>query len=100
MSWNVKMFFFRFVTAEEVLAQIKKDDSITSAKVFIQPRNDGKDSGDKEAGGTVNNLCGKQLPAAAKAKLSSMSPSPQQGNPDDNQIHFVVDSSIDNPIIL
>ena len=83
------------------MAQIEEDDSVTSAKVFIQPPNDGMDSegdsGDEETGGTVNNLSGKQLQAAAEAKLSSMSPSPQQGNPNDNQINFVVDSSIDNP---
>ena len=83
------------------MAQIEEDDSVTSAKVFIQPPNDGMDSegdsGDEEKGGTVNNLSGKQLQAAAEAKLSSMSPSPQQGNPNDNQINFVVDSSINNP---
>ena len=71
----MQKYFFRFVTAEEVLAQIEEDDSVTSAKVFIQPPKDGMDSegdsGDEETGGTVNNLSGKQLQAAAEAKLSS-----------------------------
>ena len=69
------------------MAQIEEDDSVTSAKVYVQPPDDGMDSegynGDEETGGTVNNLSAKQSQAAAKAKPSSMSPSPQQGNPDD-----------------
>ena len=100
IDWYVKLFFFRFVTANEVLAQIEENDSVTSPKVFIQPLNDGMDSeghtGDEQTGGPVNNLSGKQLQAAAEAKISSMFLSPQQGNPDDNPINFVVDSSIDN----
>ena len=33
--------FFRFLTAEEVLAQIEENETVTSAMVFIQPASDG-----------------------------------------------------------
>ena len=64
--------FFRFLTAEEILAHVEKDESVTSAMVFIQPNSDGfdneGDSGDKDTGSSVNNLDGKQLLASAEAK--------------------------------
>ena len=58
-----KKSFFRFPTAEEILAQIEEDETVTSAMVFDQPPSDGFDSegysGDEETGGSVNNLKGK-----------------------------------------
>ena len=60
-----KKFFFRFFTAENVLAQIEEDKTVTSAMVFIQPPSDGfdseGDSGNEDTGGRVNNLSGKQV---------------------------------------
>ena len=55
-----KKSFFRFLTAEEVLLQIKKDETVTSAMMFIQPPSNGFDSewdsGVEDTGGSVNNL--------------------------------------------
>ena len=60
-----KKCFFRFLTPEEVLAQIEEDETVTSAMVFIQPPSDGfdgeGDSGDEDTDGRVNSLNGKQL---------------------------------------
>ena len=65
MSRYVKKCFFRFPTAEEVLAQIKEDKTAISAMLFIQPPSNGfdseGDSGNEDPGGSVNNLSGKQL---------------------------------------
>ena len=36
-----KKSFFRFLTAEEVLPQIKENETVTSAMAFIQPPSDG-----------------------------------------------------------
>ena len=36
--------FFRFLTAQEVLAQIEEDETVTSAMVCIQPPSDGFES--------------------------------------------------------
>ena len=84
-----KKSFFRFLTAEEVLAQIEEDETVASAMVFVQPPSDGfdseRDSGDENTGGSVNNLSGKQLQANAEARVVSISPSPE-GNEEDNQI--------------
>ena len=95
-----KKSFFRFLTAEEVLAQIEEDEAVTSAMVFIQPPSDGfdseGDSGDEDTGGSVNNLSGKQLQANAEAIVVSISWSPE-GNEGDNQIGCLFDSSADNP---
>ena len=53
-----KKSFLWFHTAEEVLAQIEEDETVTSAMVFIQPPSDGfdseVDSGDEDTGGSVN----------------------------------------------
>ena len=58
-----KKSFFRFLTAEEILAQIEEDETVTSAMRFIQPPSDGfdseGDSGNEDTGGSVNNLRGK-----------------------------------------
>ena len=99
MSRYVKNLFFRFLTAEEVLAQIE-DETVTSAMVFIQPPSDGfdseGDSGDEDTGGSVNNLNGKQLQANAEASLVFLSRS-LEGNEGDNQIGCFFDSSADSP---
>ena len=39
-----KKSFFRFLTAEEIFAQIEEDETVISAMVFIQPPSDGFDS--------------------------------------------------------
>ena len=95
-----KKSFFRFLTAEEVLAQIEEDETVTSAMVFIQPPSDGTDSegfsGDEDAGGSVNNLSRKQLQANAEARVVSISRSPE-GNERDNQIGCLFDPSADSP---
>ena len=95
-----KKFFFRFHTAEEVLAQIEEDKTVTSAMVFIQPPSDGfdseGDSGDEDIDGSVNNLSGKQLQANAEARVVSISLSPE-GKEGDNQIGCLFDSSADSP---
>ena len=95
-----KKSFFRFLTAEEVLAQIEEDEAVTLAMVFIQPPSDGfdseEDSGDEDTGGSVNNLSGKQLQANAEARVVSISRSPE-GNEGDNQIGCLFDSSADSP---
>ena len=58
-----KKSFFRFLTAEEILALIEEDETVISAMGFIQPPSDGfdseGDSGDEDTGGSVNNLRGK-----------------------------------------
>ena len=58
-----KKSFFRFLTAEKVLAQIEEDETVTSTMVFIQPPSDGfdrdRDSGDEDKDGSKNNLSGK-----------------------------------------
>ena len=93
-----KQKFFRLLTTEELLAQNKKNEAVTLAEVFIQPPSDGMDrewdSGDKDTGGTVNNLSGKHLQANAEAIVASVSQS-QEGNEGDNQIGFVLDSIVD-----
>ena len=95
-----KKSFFRFLTAEEILAQIEEDGTVTSAMAFIQPRCDGfdseGDSGDEDTGGSVNNLSGKQLQANAEARVVSISRYPE-GNEGDNQIGCFFDSSADSP---
>ena len=95
-----KKSFFRFLTAEEVLAQIEENETVTSAMMFIQPPSDGFDSegssGDEDIGGSVNNLSGKQLQANAEARVVSISRSPE-GNEKDNQIGCFFDSSADSP---
>ena len=95
-----KKSFFRFLTAEKVLAQIEEDETVTSAMVFIQPPSDSFDSegdnGDEGTGGIVNNLGGKQLQANAEAIVVSISLSPE-GNEGDNQIGCLFDSSADSP---
>ena len=92
--------FFRFLTTEEVLAQIEENETVTSAIVFIQPPSDGfdseGDSGDEDIGGSVNNLSGKQLQTNAVASVVSISRSPK-GNEEDNQIGCLFDSSADSP---
>ena len=92
--------FFRFLTAEEVLAQIEDDETVTSAMVFIQPPSDGfdskGDSGDEDTGGSVNKLSGKQLQANAEARVISISRSPED-NEGDNQIGCLFDYSADSP---
>ena len=59
-----KKSFSRFLSAEEVLAQIKENEMVTLAMVFVQPPSDGfdneGDSGDEDKGGSVNNLSGKR----------------------------------------
>ena len=94
-----KKSFFRFLTAEEVLAQIEENETVTSAMVFIQPPSDGfdseGDSGDEGIGGSVNNLRGKQLQANAEARVVSISRSPE-GNEEDNQSGCLFDSSADS----
>ena len=100
MSRYVKKSFFRFLTAEEVLAQIEEDETVTSAMVFIQPPRNGFDSegesGDEDTGGSVNNLSGKQLQTNAEARVVSIPRSPE-GNEEDNQICCLFDSSADSP---
>ena len=95
-----KKSFFRFLTAEEVLAQIEEGKAVTSAMVLIQPPSDDfdskRDSGDKDTGGSVNNFSGKQLHANAKSRVVSISRSPE-GNEVDNQIGCLFDSSADSP---
>ena len=92
--------YFRFVSAEEVLRQIKEDETVTSAMAFIQPSSDGfdseGDSGDEDTGGSVNNLSGKQLQANAEARIVLLFRSPG-GNEGDNQIGCFFDSSADSP---
>ena len=94
-----KKSFFRFLTAEEVLAQIEENETVTSAMVFIQPPSDGfdseGDSGDESIGGSVNNLRAKQLQANAEARVVSISRSPE-GNEEDNQSDCLFDSSADS----
>ena len=90
-----KKSFFRFLTAEEVLAQIEENETVTSAMVFIQPPNEG-DSGNEDIVGSENNLSGKQLQANAEAKVVSISRS-SEGNEEDNQIGCFFDSSADGP---
>ena len=90
-----KKSFFRFLTAEEVLAQIEENETVTSAMVFIQPPSEG-DSGNEDIGGSENNLSGKQLQANAEAKVVSISRS-SEGNEEDNQIGCFFDSSADSP---
>ena len=94
-----KQKFFRLLTIEEVLAQIKENAAVSSAEVFIQPPSDGMDgegdSGDEDTGGTVNNLSGKKLQANAEARVASMSLL-QEGNEEDNQIGFVLNSIVDS----
>ena len=95
-----KKSFFRFLTAEEVLAQVEEDEIVASAMVFIQPPSDGfdseGDSGDEDTCGSVNNLSGKQLQANAEARVVSISWSPE-GNEGDYQISGLFDSSADSP---
>ena len=95
-----KKSFFRFLTAEKVLAQIEEDETVTSTMAFIQPPSDGfdsvGDSGDEDTGGSVNNLSGKQLQANAETRVVSISQSPE-GNERDNQICCFFDSSADSP---
>ena len=95
-----KKYFFRFLTAEEVLPQIEKNETVTSAMVFIRPPSDGFDSkwdsGDEDTGDSVNNLSGKQLQANAEARVVFLSRSPE-GNKGDNQIGCFFDSSADSP---
>ena len=95
-----KKSFFWFLTAEEVLAQIEENETVTSVMAFIQPPNDGfdskGDSGDEDTGGSVNNLSGKQLQANAEASVVLLSRSPE-GNEGDNQIGCFFDSSADSP---
>ena len=54
-----KQKFFRLLATEKVLAQIKENEAVTLAEVFIQPTSDVMDSvgdsGHKDIGGTVNN---------------------------------------------
>ena len=92
--------FFRLLTAEEVLAQIVEDETVTSAMAFTQSPSDGfdseGDSGDKDTGGNVSNLHGKQLHANAEERVVLLSRSPE-GNEGDNQIGFFFDSSADSP---
>ena len=99
-SGCVRNIFLGFFTAEEVLAQIEEDETITLAMVFIQPPSDGfdseGDSGDEDTGGSVNNLSGKQLQANAEARIVSMSRS-LEGNEGDNQIGCLFDYSADSP---
>ena len=68
-----KKSFFRFLTAEKVLAQIEEDKTVTSAMVFIQPPSDGfdskGDSGNEDTGGRMNNLSGKQLQVMLRREL-------------------------------
>ena len=94
-----KKSVFRFLTAEEVLAQIEVNETVTSAMVFIQLPSDGfdsqGDSGDEDIGGSVNNLSGKQLQGNAEARVVSISRSPE-GNEEDNQIGCLFDSSADS----
>ena len=60
------------LTAHEVLAQLEEDADFWEANVYITPPDNGnatdEDSADEE-GGTVNNLCGKQLDAVAVATV-------------------------------
>ena len=90
----------RFLTAEKALAQIGKDEIVTSAMVFIQPLSDGfdseGDSGDENTDGSVNNLSGKQLLANAEVRVVLLSRSPE-GNEEDNQIGCLFDFSGDSP---
>ena len=85
----MKKSFFSFLTADEVLAQIEENETVTSAMAFIQPPSDGfdseGDSGDKDTGGSVNNPSRKQLQANAEARVVSIFRSPE-GNEGDNQI--------------
>ena len=94
-----KKFFFRFLTAEEVLPQIEENETVTSAMAFIRPPSDGfdseGDSGDEDTGDSVNNLSGKQLQANAEASVVLLSRSPE-GNKEDNQIGCFFDSSADS----
>ena len=103
MSRYVKKSFFRFLTAEEILPQIKEDETVTSAMAFIQPPSDGfdseGDSGDKDTGGSVNNLRGKQLRANAEARVVFLSRS-LEGNKGDNQIGCFFDFSADSLQLL
>ena len=68
-----KKSFFRFLTAEKVLAQIEEDKTVTSAMAFIQPPSDGfdseGDSGNEDTGGRVNNLSGKQVQGMPRREL-------------------------------
>ena len=52
-----KKSFLGFLTAEEILAQIEEDETVTSAMVFIQPPSDSfdseEDSGDEDTGDSV-----------------------------------------------
>ena len=95
-----KKSFFRFHSAEAILAQIEEDETVTLAMVFIQPSSDGfdseGDSGDEDTGGSVNNLSGKQLQANAETRVVSISWSPE-GNEGHNQICCLFDSSADSP---
>ena len=94
-----KKSFFRFFTAEDVLAQIEEDETVTSAMVFIQPTSDDfdskGDSGDEDTDGSVNNLSGKQLQANAESRVVSIS-QPPECNEGDNQIGRLFDSSADS----
>ena len=103
MSRYVKKSFFRFLTAEEILPQIKEDETVTSAMAFIQPPSDGfgseGDSGDRDTGGSVNNLRRKQLRANAEARVVFLSRS-LEGNKGDNQIGCFFDFSADSLQLL
>ena len=60
-----KKYFFRFLIAEKLLADIEEDESTTSPLVFSQPPASSFDSrrgiGDKDASGSMNNLSRQQL---------------------------------------
>ena len=94
-----KKSFFRFLTTEEVLAQIEEYETVISAMVFIQSPSDDfdseEDSGDEDTGGSMNNLCRKQLQANAGARVVLLSRSPK-GNEGDNQIGRFFYSSPDS----
>ena len=99
-----KKSYFRFVSAEEVLRQIKEDETVTSAMAFIQPPSDGfdseGDSGDKDTSGSVNNLSGKQLQANAEARIVLLSRSSSPLSPAMKEATKLVVSLIPVPIVL
>ena len=95
-----KKSFLGFLTAEEILAQIEEDETVTSAMVFIQPPSDifdsEGDSGDEDTGDSVNNLSRKRLQANAEARIVSISRS-REGNEGDSQSGGLFDFSADSP---
>ena len=98
-----KNYFFRFLTAEEVLAHIEENEAVSSGMAFIQPPSDGFDddgnSGDEGTGGSMNNLSEKQLQAIVEARVVSVSRF-QESNEENNRIGCLPDSVDSSQLFL